>query len=81
MQLRNARNLLVSMVAAMVLALWGSPGWVHGESDSESPPGQQCYFAGSEYEPNQTVCIDGYEHRCNGQTGVLVRGSKVCSSS
>ena len=79
MQVRNARNLMVSMVAAVALALLVGPGWVHGESESEALPGQQCYFAGSEYEPNQTVCIDGYEHRCNGQTGVLVRGSKTCS--
>ena len=78
MQVRTARNLIVSIVAGAALALLSGPGWVYGEEEAEAPAGESCYFAGSEYEPNQTVCIDGYEHRCNGQTGVLVRGSKAC---
>ena len=77
MQLLTARNLVVSALAAVSLSLFIGPALVLG-GDEEPEAGESSYFTGSEYEPNQTVYIDGYEHRCNGQTGVLVRGSKVC---
>ena len=78
MQLRKPRSLILVLAGGLALAL-ADTAVVHGGDGPETRADKQCYFAGSKYEPDQRVCIDGYEHRCDGRTGVLVRGSEQCS--
>ena len=78
MKLRVLRDMTIAFGASVALVLLIGPSPVHSKDEGESAGSETCYFAGGEYEPNQKVCIDGYEHRCNGHTGVLVRGSKQC---
>ena len=78
MQLHEPRRLILVLAGGLALAL-ANAAVVHGGDGPETSADKRCYFAGSEYEPGQRVCIDGYEHRCDGRTGVLVRGSEQCS--